>query len=257
MKQFFTLLIAVLFTLLFTHCERDVIENESDCADVHWSYSGESGPEHWPDLCAAFSACGHAKQSPVDIVNPTEGSNLGPVNFNYETTRVSIENNGHTIQFTCDPGNTIRINETNYELLQFHYHGLSEHTVEGEYYPLEVHFVHRASDQDFAVIGVFYEIGDENPLFTDFLAHFPMEEEKFEDHNTEIDLMALLPDNKSYYHYSGSLTTPPCTEVVNWYVLKTPVTASQEQLSYFQDILQNNYRPVQDLNDRSILVYQE
>lgn len=257
MKQLLTLFVAAKVILLFTHCERNVIDNESDCDHVHWTYSGESGPEYWPDLCAEFAACGHAKQSPVDIVNPAEDSNLGPVNFDYATTRVSIENNGHTIIFACDPGNTIRINETNYELLQFHYHGLSEHTVEGEYYPLEVHFVHRATDQDFAVIGVFYEIGDENPLFTDFLAHFPMEEGKFEDHSTEIDLMALLPDNKSYYHYSGSLTTPPCTEVVNWYVLKTPVTASQEQLSSFQDILQNNYRPVQALNDRSIFVYQE
>lgn len=241
---------------VFWACKGDINPHASDCTDVHWSYTGEKGPAHWVDLCSGFSACGGATQSPVNIQGALENANLSAILFNYTSTSTEIENNGHTLEFVCDPGSKLTINGTEYELLQFHYHGLSEHVVEGEHYPLEVHFVNKASDDNYAVIGVFFEEGDENALFTQFLSKFPPEEGSYEEH-TEIDLSSLFPEDKSYYSYSGSLTTPPCSEVVNWYVLKNTVTASSTQIAAFQSILKNNYRPVQDLNGRVISSYTE
>jgi len=258
MKQYYRLLLVLAFSIgLLSACKSDDTNKPTDCSEVHWSYAGETGPDKWPDLCSGFSACGHNSQSPIDITGATDDSSLGAIAFNYGTTKVEIENNGHTIEFVCEPGSKLSISNTEYELLQFHYHGLSEHKVEGQHYPLEVHFVNRASDDNYAVIGVFYEEGEENPLFAEFLEHFPHQAGVYEDHSKEIDLMTIFPENRSYYNYSGSLTTPPCSEIVNWYVLKSPVTASAAQIAEFQDILHNNYRPVQALNGRTVAVYNE
>ncbi|MBN2891362.1 MAG: carbonic anhydrase family protein [Bacteroidales bacterium] len=229
----------------------------TDCTEVHWTHNGEKdGQEEWVDLCTGYSACGGEVQSPINITGAVLGSNLSAIEFNYTTTETEIENNGHTIEFVCNAGNKINIGGTEYELLQFHYHGLSEHTVNSNHYPLEVHFVHKASNGNYAVIGIFFEEGAENTLFAEFLNNFPTEEGTYAD-TTEIHLFELLPENKSYFYYNGSLTTPPCSEIVNWYVLQTPLTASATQISQFSDILDNNYRNVQNLNGRSIFKYDE
>ena len=227
----------------------------TDCSTIHWTYTGESGPTAWPDLCTGYSACGEKSQSPINITGAVADANLDSINLNYTTTPAEIENNGHTIEFVCEEGSKVTLNGTEYDLLQFHFHGLSEHEVNGKHYPLEIHFVNKATDTNYAVIGLFIEEGDENPLFTQFLSHFPHEEGLYKDTATHIDLSSLFPKNLSYYNYSGSLTTPPCSEVVNWYVLKNTVTASATQISELQSILHNNYRPVQDLNGRSIKMY--
>lgn len=252
------LFVGLFFLSSFCGCKKnDDNDIPTDCTTIHWSYTGETGPEYWAELCHGFSPCGGDTQSPINITGASENSLLHPISFNYLTTKVEIENNGHAIEFICDQGSTLTISGTEYELLQFHYHGLSEHTVEGQHYPLEIHFVNKASDLNLAVIGLFIEEGAENKLLSDFLSNFPHEEGIYEDHQEVIDLSGLLPDNKSYYNYSGSLTTPPCSEVVNWYVLKNTVTASAEQISEFQSILHNNYRPVQKLNGRVISSYDE
>lgn len=253
------LILPALAILLISNsgCQNNRNQLVEDCADVHWSYSGEVGPTHWVDLCSGFNACGGQTQSPVNITGAVEDQSLSPMVFNYSTTQVEIENNGHTIEFVCDPGSKLIISGTEYDLLQFHYHGLSEHEVDGSHYPLEVHFVHKATEEDYAVIGVFIEEGADNPLFTEFISHFPHDEGSYEDHETVIDLTSLFPENTSYYHYSGSLTTPPCSEVVNWYVLKNTVSASAAQIAEFQSILNNNYRPVQDLNGRVVSLFTE
>ena len=254
LKQSTFFCLMLLFT--FSNC-KDEKPIPTDCTDVHWAYTGEEGPDHWVDLCTGYSACDGISQSPVDLTGAVEDNSLTGVSLNYGTTPVEIENNGHTIEFVCEAGSKVTLNGTEYELLQFHYHGLSEHEVAGQHYPLEVHFVNKASDDNYAVIGIFIEEGAENELFTQFLEHFPHEEGSYADHATEIDLAGLLPDNLSYYNYNGSLTTPPCSEVVNWYVLKNKITASAAQIAEFQGILHNNYRPVKNLEGRSILVHNE
>ncbi len=230
-----------------------------DCGEAHWSHhQGEEGPENWKDLCSGFADCGGSAQSPIDIVtgDAQKADNLSAPKFSYGKSKVDIINNGHTVQFNISGENKVDLNGKMYELLQFHYHGLSEHTIDGKSFPLEVHFVHKFSDSDFAVLGFMFEEGKANDLFSKYLDSFPASKGAYSSDDM-IDVLSLFPENKSYYNYNGSLTTPPCSEVVNWYVLKTPVTASKEQIEKFSKILDNNFRPVMPLNGRAVGVYSE
>lgn len=230
-------------------------EVKKDCDDVHWSHhQGEEGPENWANLCEGFSACGGNAQSPIDIVtaNAVLDESLAALEFNYGYSPVEVINNGHTVQFNTSGDNSMNIGDKNYKLLQFHYHALSEHTINGEHSALEVHFVHKLSDTDLAVIGIMIEEGEESPLFAKYLSNLPDKDGKYVAEDDSLELISLLPEDKSYFHYKGSLTTPPCSEVVSWYVLKTPLTASAEQIEQFSAILDNNYRPVMPLNGREL-----
>ncbi len=192
-------------------------------------------------------------QSPINIsISETvENTDLNGLEINYGTSEVNIVNNGHTVQFNTTGKHSIMISDKTYELAQFHFHALSEHTIDGAHYPIEVHFVHRHSDTDYAVIGIMYEEGNENALLAEFLSDFPTSEGNYSS-DKKIKLSSLLPDDLSFYYYSGSLTTPPCSEVVSWYVLKTPLTASITQIDQFSDILNHNFRPVMPLNGREV-----
>lgn len=276
MKQILSVVAIVLALMVFTSCngnkvqdkqvtkksETDQVEHAvsgNDCKDVHWSHhEGADGPENWEHLCEGFSACGGSAQSPVDIVTKglAQGDKLTAPAFNYGSSKVEIINNSHTVQFNVSGDNHVNLNGKDYKLLQFHYHALSEHTIDQNYFPLEVHFVHQHSDTDFAVLGGIYEEGEENELFKKYLDKFPTTKGEYSSEDL-LDVLSLLPDNKSYYNYMGSLTTPPCSEVVSWYVLKTPLTASKEQIEKFSAILNNNYRPIMPLNDRAVGLYTE
>lgn len=242
--------------------DHEQVENKDakkDCKDVHWSHhTGSDGPENWKNLCDGFTACGGHAQSPINIVTNTANNEneLTSPEFKYATSKVNIINNEHTVQFNVDGDNKVILNGKEYHLLQFHYHALSEHTINDEYYPIEVHFVHKHADNDYAVLGVMFTEGAENELFKKYLDKFPSTKGNYESDEL-INLISLFPDNRSYYHYKGSLTTPPCSEVVNWYVLANPVEASAEQIKTFSEILNNNYRPVMPLNDRELLIYNE
>ncbi len=231
---------------------------KDDCSGVHWTYEGETGPDHWKDLCSGFAACGGERQSPIDIqtANVVSDDQLAKPELHYASTPVHIVNNGHTVQFNVSGDNTAKLDGKDYALLQFHYHHLSEHTIDGKHFPLEVHFVHKHSDNDFAVIGVMFVEGKENDLLKKYLDKFPKEKGEFKA-DEQIDLADLMPSDLTYYRYDGSLTTPPCSEVVNWYVLKTPVEASKEQIEKFAEILHNNYRPVQPLNGRQVKFFKQ
>ena len=227
---------------------------DKDCNNIHWGYeNNEEGPENWKNLCEGFSACGGQAQSPVNIEskNLEKSDKLRPINFKYNTSNVDIINNGHTVQFNVTGDNKIKIKDKNYKLLQFHFHTLSEHTVNGKHYPAEMHLVHKNNEKDYAVIGVMFKEGKENELLKKYLDKFPSKNENYKT-DEDFDLNVLLPKDKNYYYYSGSLTTPPCSEIVNWYVLKNPIEASKEQIQKLSKILHNNYRPVQKLNGRKI-----
>lgn len=192
-------------------------------------------------------------QSPIDI--QTENveemvEDTGTIELNYDINIQKVENNGHSIQVT-DVGSAV-INGRHFSLAQFHFHAQSEHTINGEYYPMETHFVHFAQDGRIAVIGVFFEEGRENAGFQEVLNNLASETI-----NPIMNLMTLLPENKSYYHYLGSLTTPPLTENVEWYLMKTPVEISSEQLTTFCEFYDHNNREIQPLNERTILEYNE
>jgi carbonic anhydrase len=239
--------------------EMKTAETKDNCEDVKWSHkAGPNGPENWKNLCDGFSDCGGKAQSPIDIVTASVSSEekLDPISLNYSDSKFNILNNGHTVQFNIEGNNTATIQGKEYSLLQFHYHAKSEHTVDGNYFPLEVHFVHKHSDDDFAVIGIMFEEGAENDLLSKYLEDFPKSKGTFNSEDM-LDLNSLFPESLSYFHYNGSLTTPPCSEVVNWYLLKQPVQASKEQLTAFAEILDNNYRPVMALNDRTVHSFEE
>lgn len=239
--------------------QEQLADGKIDCDHVHWSHhTGEEGPKHWKDLCSGFIACGGQAQSPIDI-NTTDtkaDTSLSAFELKYTTSPVEIVNNGHTVQFNTFGNNILMIGKKEYKLMQFHYHALSEHTVNGKHFPLELHLVHKYSDTDYAVLGILFEEGDANDLFTEYLSKFPVEKGKFASKEM-IELKTLFPSDLDYYHYKGSLTTPPCSEVVNWYVLKSPVKASKEQIAQFSKILHDNYRPVMPLNDRKVLSFED
>ncbi len=242
--------------LAFVSCKKDknekVKEKPTSCENVAWGYSGEAGPENWEDLCVGFADCDGKEQSPINILpeKAVKNEKAFSLKFDYKNTPVSILNNGHTIQFNVQGGSFLNLGENTYELLQFHYHALSEHTVNGKHFPMEVHFVHKGKN-GLAVVGVFFQEGESNALLDNYLENFPKKKGTYKADKT-IPLAALIPQNLAYYHYDGSLTTPPCAEVVDWYVLQQPITASKEQLTKMAVILSSNYRPVQPLNGREV-----
>lgn len=232
--------------------ESQAKEEGTSCENVKWDYDGAEGPENWAALCTGFVDCDGAEQSPVNIetARVVEDAKAYDLEFSYEQTPVDILNNGHAIQFNVAGENTLSIGDATYKLLQFHYHTASEHTVDGAHFPMEVHFVHKG-DKGLAVVGIFFEEGESNALLDNYLANFPTKKGVYKADKT-IPLTALIPENLKYYHYDGSLTTPPCSEVVDWYVLQKPITASKEELAQMAKILHNNFRPVQPLNGRKV-----
>ncbi len=225
-----------------------------DDAPPHWTYEGEEGPDHWGELMADYETCSTGThQSPIDIVAPTSES-LTDIAFNYEPTDLVIKNNGHTIQVDYAEGSSITVDGTEYMLKQFHFHHPSEHTIAGVIYPMEMHLVHADADGNLAVVGVLIKEGAaDNDAFASVWANLPAEEMEPTSIDYEtVDAAELLPTDHSYDTYSGSLTTPPCSENVKWLVLTTPIELSVEQISAFTDIFELNARPVQPLNDRSV-----
>ena len=214
--------------------------------EKHWDYS-QNGPAHWGEF-SKTCAKGHA-QSPVNIV-PGKSVEL---NAQYKLhlhedihTIAKVIDNGHSIKVTPKAGGTIELHGENFKLLQFHFHGKSEHTVDGKRYDMVAHFVHQnPKTKQLAVIAVFFKEGKNNPVLDNVLSGIGKE--------IRIDPADLLPaDTQHYFHYVGSLTTPPCSENVQWYLLKQPAEASKEQIEAFRKYYVDNERPVQELHDRTI-----
>lgn len=221
---------------------------------TQWSYSGKNGPDHWGDLSADYELCktGHL-QSPIDVTDGA-GANFKGLAFHYAPTEIETLNNGHTIQVSYAPGSALMSGNKSYELLQFHFHSPSEHAVDGSTYPMEAHFVHKAQDGTLAVVGVMFKAGAHNDALQPIWDHMPRRTgETIHGGNTLIDATALLPSGHNFARYIGSLTTPPCSENVQWHVMKEPIEASQDQINVFRSVVQENARPLQPVGDRIVL----
>lgn len=222
----------------------------------HWSYEGQDGPEHWSELSEDFLMCSEGwNQSPINLVNEIHG-NLPKLEFEYYSSTVDEINNGHTIQQNIKPGSFLRVPERglNFELKQFHFHSPSEHTIDGESFAMEMHFVHADKKGNLAVVGVLIEEGEEHPVLNQLWSFMPESPGETSQEPIGIEETNLLPPTREYYAYSGSLTTPPCTEGVRWLVLKTPVQASSKQIATFKSrVGAATNRPTQPLNARMIL----
>lgn len=258
--------ITISFFLLTTlSCENDddsVPEEEACFEHFNYDLASQEGPLNWDNYCVEVSSenqCGSiVRQSPINVVGVVNDNTLFALNKTYETTATDIFNNGHTIQFNYNNTASLNFGGINFSLLQFHFHADSEHTVNGNQYPLEVHLVHISDNGAIAVIGIFFELGAENPFLAQFTSHLPgLEDEVYENDSLEYNASDLFPESTAYFNYNGSLTTPPCSETVEWIVMEAPITASQEQLDAFANILHNNNRPIQPLNGRTIGKYSE
>ncbi len=230
----------------------------SKSAGCHFEYQGELGPENWGTLCGEeWIACNGQAQSPIDIdTSVIVGNGTSErMYLNYAATTTNVLNNGHTVQFNYNSGSTAVLGGTSYELKQFHFHSGSEHTVDGQQYPLEMHLVHQNPDTGLlAVIGLFFEEGEENGYLRGLLYNIPKHEGETYSSNRIYYAENFFPytGDLGFYRYNGSLTTPGCNEIVTWFVAKQVLQASQEQLGEFKNILHDNYRPVQHLNGREI-----
>ena len=216
---------------------------------VHWGYEGEMGPENWGK---EFPTCGKGKsQSPLNIKGPFE-----KVRFNvvpdYKPGPLKIINNGHTIQVNVVPGSKIRIDGKAFDLLQYHFHRPSEEHINGKPSAMVIHFVHKNDSGELAVLGVLLQEGNENPGIKTLWSYAPPKEgPEVAPDNVAFNPNNLLPREMEFFHYDGSLTTPPCTEKVKFYILKSQVNISKEQITQFP--FKMNARPIQALNDRKIL----
>ncbi|QKX06073.1 carbonic anhydrase family protein [Aquimarina sp. TRL1] len=220
----------------------------------HWSYHGETSPEHWEEV-EKGADCGGRYQSPINIVAAIDDSSLQPIEFHYDddTDIDAVVNNGHSIQYDFEKGDYIQIDTIRYELLQFHFHEPAEHTIQGIRYPMVIHFVHRSEEGAYAVIAVMVKEGESSPAFEFLENYLPVREGERKEIDTSFDINSALPQQTNYYHYTGSLTTPPCTEGVQWYIMEEPITISVAQVVALQKLMPlHNYRNEQQLNGRTI-----
>lgn len=225
----------------------------------HWDYTGEEDPNHWGELKPEFFMCKDGKnQSPVNINKERTilASGLKDMKFHYVTGATQAVNNGHTIQVSVASGSYVEIDNIKFELKQFHFHSPSENQINGENFPLEAHFVHISKDGQLAVVAVMYKEAQENKILKKICNKIFSNIDKVNKCKlTTADINALLPQEKSYFRFEGSLTTPPCSEGVRWIVLKNSSHISSAQADKFVNVMMkgHNNRPVQPTNARMIL----
>lgn len=218
-----------------------------------WGYEGEFGPERWGSMTTEFDTCASGQsQSPIDIAAVTVKA-LPEISVDYQDSPLQIADDGRTIQVNYRAGSSITVGDRKFELLQFHFHSPSEHTLGGKRYPLAVHLVHHHAEGGFAVIEVMMQEGAANTLIDTLWTMLPTGKglEKTVD-TMMISAAKLLPADRTYFSYPGSLTTPPCKENVSWMVMAQPTTVSARQIERFRSRYKGNSRPVQPLNQRRV-----
>jgi carbonic anhydrase len=219
----------------------------------HWSYEGADGPANWGSLSPAYLTCSAgSQQSPIDI-GATVRAQLPPLEIAWGESADTIVNNGHTIQLTPAAGSKLTLGNTEYKFAQFHFHRPSEHAVGGRSFPMEVHFVHQNDAGGLAVIGALMATGQANPVFNKIVATMPAKEGPPVKADPAINPNGLLPANRTYYGYAGSLTTPGCAETVQWLVLTEPIQVAEADVAGFAKLYPLNARPVQQPNRRYVL----
>ncbi len=214
--------------------------------------SHENGPGHWGDLDHAFEECTKGiHQSPVNI-SKTEKVALPALEFTYGSVAPVILNNGHTVQVNPGAGQKLKVGDQSYELLQFHFHTPSEEAVSSKRAPMVAHFVHKNAEGKLGVVALLIDIGKTPSALDAVFDHLPREGEKITVDDLSLNLAAALPKGLGYYNLEGSLTTPPCSEGVNWMILKEHATLTHAHVRAFQRIFHANARPVQPLHDRVV-----
>lgn len=222
-------------------------------AQAHWSYEGPAGPQTWGGLKAEFTLCGNGqRQSPIDIRGGL-AVDLEPVKFSYQPSPFGVIDNGHTVQANIAPGNHIEVGGKRFELVQFHFHRPSEERIDGRQFEMSMHLVHKDDQGRLAVVAVLLDRGQPQPAVQKVWNNLPLEKGEELAARVPLELAELLPTDRRYFTYMGSLTTPPCSEGVQWVVMRQPVTLSPEQIDLFARIYPMNARPLQQASGRRIL----
>jgi carbonic anhydrase len=219
---------------------------------THWDYAGTGGPDAWGRLQPEYAKCSTGmRQSPIDIRGGI-AVDLEPIQFDYRPSAFSVVDNGHTVQVNVEAGNAITITGRRYELVQFHFHRPSEERIDGRQFDMVAHLVHKDPEGRLAVVAVLLDRGSAQPIVQAVWNNLPLEKGDEVRAGSRIDLAQLLPGDKRYYTYMGSLTTPPCSEGVLWMVMKEPVPVSPEQVAIFSRLYPMNARPIQQASGRLI-----
>jgi carbonic anhydrase len=243
------LLLAVVTTLALANPA--FAQQTAGGAAPEWGYSGDRGPSNWGET---FETCGLGKQqSPIDIESPDKAK-LMKITFSYQPSPLNVINNGHTIQVNYAPGSTIELDGKTYELQQFHFHHMSETAIGSKHQPMEAHLVHKDKEGNLLVVAVLLKKGRANSAVNTVWKDLPVEEgSAYSPAASTVEAFKLLPAKHDYYTFSGSLTTPPCSENVTWVVMTDPATVSKEQIDTFAKLYPHNARPVQPLNGRKVM----
>lgn len=235
------LLISMLITTVFTTA---AFSNDT------WGYQGENGPEHWDKFSAVCST--GKEQSPINIPQ-TLTLNKEPITFNYQASAATVFNDGNTIKVTPNVNNFITFKGVNYQLDSFHFHAPSEHVINDQSFPLEVHFVHKNNHEKLLVIGVLFSVGNEENVELQELLKVAPKTSGISIDATNINPRALIPTDFEYYNFNGSLTTPPCTEGVTWIIINKHPSITKGQIDLYKSILKiPNNRPIQPINARNL-----
>lgn len=240
----------------------------ASASETYWDYGKLHGPASWARLSPDFALCGDGgRQSPIDLPDTisvpenidsitVSRSRAASIVVTHQEHTNEIIDNGHTIQVSIYDGNDIRIGDALYRLRQFHFHAPSEHTIGGRHFPMEIHFVHASEDGRIAVAGVLVRQGVHNSDFDELWSILPHEPgERIVPDADEVSIHFTGRPGDVYYRYEGSLTTPPCSEDVHWFVRRAPIEMSAAQIATFTNIINNNFRPTQPLNGRRLSIY--
>ncbi|WP_115573781.1 carbonic anhydrase [Xanthomonas campestris] len=231
--------------------------HETTQHDGHeWGYTGPEGAEHWAELAKENALCGNGQQnSPIDLKDAIDAT-LGKLQLDYGAVPLVVRNTGHSIQLDLHAGGTMRVGGKQYDALQLHFHHPSEHLLNGRRFPMEAHIVHQGPDGALGVLAIFFETGKANPAFQRVIDAMPSDKNQTRQvADALVRASDFLPpaNQRSFYRYEGSLTTPPCSETVDWVVLSQPVQVSREQINAFERVYPFNARPLQPLDRRFLL----
>jgi len=220
-----------------------------------WEYAGKTGPLNWGRLDPAYKVCGSGhEQSPIDLRGARLNKALTPLDFHYIAGLVTLENNGHNIIAHVNPGSYMVAGGVRYELQSFEFHHPSEHPVKGKLTDMDVELLHKSAEGKLAIVSIRFTIerGDPNAVMAALWPHLPKTAGAKEKVTEYVNAGGFLPADRGYWTYTGSLTAPPCTEGVQWFVIEEPLSISLGQLHYFQSIVKMNSRPLQDKSGRSL-----
>ena len=228
----------------------------------HWDYGTEHGPATWASLSPEFATCASGKsQSPIDIVTASTGT-LAALKTSYAPAQLRVVhhehvadgiNNGHTVQVNYAGADALGLGDESFDLVQYHFHSPSENTVDGKHFPMEMHLVHKSKAGNLAVLGVLIAEGAENPAFAPVWSNLPKQKgTEFHLEHVSVNVDDLLPEARTTWRFDGSLTTPPCSEGVQWLVFTETVSLSAQQIAAFRAVIDGNNRPTQPLNGRKV-----